>query len=169
MDDFLSNDLGLKDSYAGTMPEKNLHGFNNKNRDRGNYVFDKDPNRPSGEGDISATAEDLLAYAQMNMREEKPYFALCHQRHASAKSLSASLLTKAAGIGNIDMGLGWMLYKDNNRVLWHSGDSDSFSSYLGFDKDKQAAAVVLSNYRINAIKLGASILEHLRKEARHAD
>lgn len=162
MDDFLSNELGLKNSYTGTSPEKNLHGFSKRNKNCGNYVFDKSPNIPSGEGDISATAEDLLAYAQMNMHEEKPYFALCHKKHASAQSMLASLLVKASGADEIDMGLGWMLYRSNNRIMWHSGDSDSFSSYLGFDKDKKVAAIVLSNYKMNTPKIGVSILESLR-------
>ena len=163
MDDFLVNDLGLQNSYTGTDPEKNLHGFNKRNKDCGNYVFDKKPNIPSGEGDISSTAEDLLTYAQMNMYEEKPYFPLCHMKYASAQSMLASILVKASGVDKIDMGLGWMLYRNNNRVIWHSGDSDSFSSYLAFDKDKKAVAVVLSNYKIDTIKIGISLLESLQK------
>ena len=161
MDDFLSNELGLTSSYTGTFPEKNLHGFNKRNKDCGNYVFDKSPNKPSGEGDISATAEDLLTYAQMNMHEEKPYFALCHKKHATAQSMLASLLVKSMGVDEVDMGLGWMLYRRNNRIIWHSGDSDSFSSYLGFDKDKKVAVTVLSNYKMNTTNIGVSILAHL--------
>ena len=61
------------------------------------------------------------------------------------------------------MGLGWMLNKDNNNIIWHSGDSDSFSSYLAIDKDKKLASVVLSNYRMDTIKIGASVLETLQK------
>lgn len=166
MDNFLSNELGLQNSYTGTVPEKNLHGFNKKNKDCGNYVFDKKPNIPSGEGDISATAEDLLVYAQINIHEEKPYFPLCHMKHASAQSMLATILVKASGADEIDMGLGWMLYKNNNSVIWHSGDSDSFSSYLAFDKDKKVATVVLSNYKMDTIKIGISILESLQKSYR---
>jgi len=35
-------------------------------------------------GDISATAEDMLTYAQKHMNEELPYLALTHQKYTTA-------------------------------------------------------------------------------------
>jgi len=161
MDDFLSGDLGLMNTYTGTEPNKNIHGFNMKNRDCGNIKYNKSPTIISGEGDISSDAKDLLQYAKINMYEEKPYISLCHEKHADASSLFATVLCNMTGVKGIDMGLGWMLNKGNNRIIWHSGDSDSFSSYLAIDKDKKVASVVLSNYRMDAIKIGMSVLEAL--------
>jgi CubicO group peptidase (beta-lactamase class C family) len=161
MDDFLSNELGLKNTYTGTNPIKNLHGYNKKNQDCGNYLFDKNPNIPSGEGDISATAGDLLTYAEMNIHEKKPYLSLCHKKYADAASLMANFLRLAAGVEKFDMGLAWMINRHDNSIMWHSGDSDSFSSYLVFNKAKKTAAVVLSNYKMDTIKIGLSIMESL--------
>ena len=163
MDNFLSNELGLPNTYTGTSPEKNLHGYNKHNMDCGNYIFNKCPNIPSGEGDISATAEDLLKYALINMNESKPYLVICHKKYSLASSFIATLLRNATGEKEFDMGLGWMLNKEDNNVIWHSGDSDSFSSYLAIDKNKKLATVVLSNYKIDTIKIGITILEYLQK------
>ena len=164
MDSFITNDLQLQNTYTGTFPEKNLHGFNKKNIDCGNYNFNKSPNIPSGEGDISSTAEDLLKYAQLNMNEEKSYFSLCHKKHSSVSSMLAFILRKAAGVKEFDMGLGWFLTKDDNNILSHAGDSDSFTSYLTIDKNKKLASVVLSNYKIDGIKIGMSVLAHLQNK-----
>jgi len=162
MENFLSNELALQNTYTGTNPEKNLHGYNNKNKDCGNYMFVKSPEIPSGEGDISSTAEDLLKYAEINIHEKKPYISFCHKKHANADSMSAAFLCSITGIKGIDMGLGWMLKKDNNNILLHSGDSDSFSSFLAIDKEKKLASVILSNYKINTYKIGLSILDYLQ-------
>ena len=165
MDDFLLNELGLKNSFTGICSKRNLHGFNKKNIDCGNYdKFEKVPEIPAGEGDISATAEDLLRYAQINMDEEKPYLPLCHKRHANVSSMLATVLRRVIGVKEFDMGLGWMLNKDNNNILWHGGDSDYFSSYLVIDKDNKLAAVVLSNYKMNTLEIGLSVLEYLQNK-----
>lgn len=95
---------------------------------------------------VSSTAEDLLTYAHINMNEIKPYLRLCHQKHASSKKH--------------DMGLGWIMQKNNNNVLWHNGGTGAFKSFLGFNKQKKIASVVLSNYFVNTEIIGLNILEN---------
>ena len=163
MDDFLAGELELENTYTGTNPEKNLHGFSRRNKDCGNTEYNKQPTIISGEGDISSTAEDLLKYAMMNMYEKKPYLTIAHKKQATVTSMFATILEKSMGIEAIDMGLGWMINRNNNNVIWHSGDADAFSSYLAIDKEKRVAAVVLSNYRMDVMKIGVSVLKSLQK------
>lgn len=149
MNDFLANELGLKHTYTGTCKDKNLQGFDGRNRPCGNWIWNNDLVAPAG--DISSTADDLLTYADINMNEKRPYLSLCHEKYASTK--------------NHDMGLGWRLNKDANHVLWHMGGTGSFSSYLSFDKHKKLGCVVLSNYRIDPMnKIGKSVLEYLQRQ-----
>jgi CubicO group peptidase (beta-lactamase class C family) len=152
LDDFLKNELGLKNSFFGTNNEKNLSGFNLKNENCGNWKWENNLYAPAGA--ISSTAEDLLAYLKANMYEEKPYFPLCHKKYAS--------ITK-----NLDMGLGWIqqLYrKSNDKIFWHNGATGCFLTFCGFNKEKKTAAVVLSNYCLFSVqKLGLSILETIQK------
>jgi len=146
MSQFLSEELKLKHSYVGTNADKNLHGFSlGTNKDIGNWVWGNNLMAPAG--DISSTAEDLLEYAKINMLEEKPYLTLCHQKYVDAKKH--------------DMGLGWILQKNKNHVLWHNGGTGGFRSYLGIDKHKKCAVVVLANYIINTDKIGLGILDSL--------
>jgi len=148
MNDFLSKELGLKHSYTGTIADKNLHGFNRKNKDIGNWVWGNDFTAPAG--DISSTAEDLLKYARINLYDEKPYLALCHQKYLAAK--------------RCDMGLGWVMDKKNNNVLWHNGGTGAFRSYLAIDKENKLAAVALVNYPIFMDRVGSAVLENLQKK-----
>jgi CubicO group peptidase (beta-lactamase class C family) len=86
------------------------------------------------------------------MNEEKPYINLCHQKHAN-------------GPKNYDMGLGWWLHKENNNIIEHDGGTGCFSTYIGIDKSKKIASVVLANYRFgNCLheKIGKSILKGLQ-------
>ncbi len=148
MNDFIYNELGLNETYLGTS-NNNLHGYNRKNNDCGNWIWDPD-NLISPAGAISSTAEDLLKYAKVNIYQDKPYLTLCHKKHGN-------------GTKKYDMGLGWMLLKKNNNVILHGGDTGCFSSFLGIDKEKKAASVVLANYRlgVNDEKIGISLLESL--------
>ncbi|MCM3738399.1 beta-lactamase family protein [Bacillus cytotoxicus] len=151
MNDFLQNELGLSNTYLGTS-NNNLHGYNRKNNDCGNWKWDKE-NLISPAGAISSTADDLLKYAKINIYEDQPYLSLCHKKHGN-------------GTKKYDMGLGWMLLKKNNNVILHGGGTGCFSSFLGIDKEKKVASVVLANYQLgrNADEnIGISLLESLQK------
>lgn len=146
MNHFLTEELNLKNTFTGTDPEKNLHGYSIvTNEDLGNWDWGKNLMAPAG--DISSTAEDLLEYARINLFEEKAYLSLCHQKYTNAK--------------NYDMGLGWLLQKNHPHLLWHNGGTGGFRSFLGIDKQRKCAVVVLANYVINTDRIGLGILESL--------
>jgi len=151
MNDFFHNELGLNDTCLGSS-NNNLHGYDRKNNDCGNWQWDKG-NFISPAGAVSSTAEDLLKYAKINMYEYKPYLSFCHKKHGN-------------GTKKFDMGLGWWLLKENNNVVLHGGGTGCFSSFLGIDKEKKVASVVLANYRLgrnNDEHIGMSLLESLQK------
>jgi len=163
MDEFLSNELFLQNTYTGTCTGKNLHGFNNKNEDCGNVEYNRIPEYPSGEGDMSSTAEDLLKFAQLNMHEERPYLSFCHKKQVVVSPYLFTMILSKMGVKKFDMGLGWWLDRKNNNIIQHGGDSDSFSSCLLIDKEKKVASVVLSNYKMDVIKIGLSVLANLQR------
>jgi CubicO group peptidase (beta-lactamase class C family) len=93
MTEFLTNELELKNTYLGTVNNKNLTGFNSKDEDCGNWQWDKEGIAVSF-GGLSSTAEDMLTYASAHMYEEKDYLSLCHKKYA-------------VGSKEYDMGLAW--------------------------------------------------------------
>jgi len=69
---------------------------------------------------------------------------------------------------NIDsVGASWIIDK-KNKIIWHNGGTDHFNSYLGFDRNKEIAVVVLSNlpfnYRIPATVIGIKLLTDLQND-----
>ena len=146
MDDFLINELGMSNSYTGVNPDKNLRGYDKKNRDIGNWDLSK--TIIAGTGCVSSTAEDMLTYACKHMNEELPYLALAHQKHVTSK--------------RFDSGLAWILKQDENHVIWHNGGTGAFNSFLVIDKKKKKAYVVLSNYLFSMNKFIHAILEDLK-------
>ena len=105
MNDFITHELEMPNSYTGINPAKNLHGFTKKNKDIGNWDFEK--TIISSAGDISATAGDMLIYAQKHMNAELPYLALTHQKHTTVRK----------GISN--SGLAWIMIGEDNEIIAH--------------------------------------------------
>ena len=150
MNDYLKNDLGLKNTYLGTMKNKNLNGFSNKNENWGNYEWEgRELMAPAGA--LSSTAEDLLTFAKINM--EKNYLTLCHKKYTN--------LDKKY----YDMGLGWWLDKKDNNVMMHGGTTGCFDTFLILDKEKKIAAAFLPNYRMGLglqMTIGPAIMEDIK-------
>jgi len=148
MDEFLANELQMPNSYTGTKPDKNLHGFDKKNRDIGNWDWEK--TIMASAGDISSTAEDMLKYAALHMNEELPYLSLTHQKYGVVrKNISHS-------------GLAWIMMGENSQIIAHNGGTGAFDSLLIIDKQKKLAYIVLSNYLINANKLFKTVLNEIK-------
>jgi len=148
MDDYLINEFGMKNSYTGTRSDTNLHGFSKKNKDIGNWSFGN--SMIAGAGDISSTADDLLTYARIQMNEELPYLKLCHEKQASVSKMT-------------DMGLGWILLKNKNHVMMHTGGTGCFNTFLVIDKQQKIAYVMMANYLVNLNKFVMTILKDLEK------
>jgi len=149
--EFIKNELELQNTYLG-ISEQNINGFNNKNENCGNWLWNND-NIIAPAGAISSTAHDILTYARMHINDEKPYLSISHQNYSK-------------GSKNFDMGLGWMLKRENNNILFHAGGTGCFSSFLAIDKEKKVATIILSNYRLlgrySDERLAFSALEYLQ-------
>jgi CubicO group peptidase (beta-lactamase class C family) len=149
MENFLTNELGLKNSYLGTTNDKNLSGFDLKNKNCGNWKYEKNELMAPA-GAISSTAEDLIAFAKLNINEEIGYLKLCHEKYTNGSKW-------------FDMGLGWWLDKNNINILSHGGNTGCFCSFLGIDKGKRTAVAFLSNYQLEPTRIGHMILNDIQK------
>ena len=149
MNEFLANDLEMPNSYTGIRSDKNLRAYNKKNKNIGNWDFSDTMIAPAG--DISSTAADMLLYARKQMNEELPYLGSTHHKYATINK-------------QVDCGLAWLLWKDDNQIIAHNGGTGGFDSLLMISKRNKRAYVVLSNYLINQNKLLPLVLEEIKKD-----
>ncbi|WP_440198323.1 serine hydrolase domain-containing protein [Anaerocolumna jejuensis] len=150
MNQFIEEDLQLKNTR-----------ISDKSGDISNYWDWKEKDAYLSAGAITSDISDMLAYAKMQLEEDK-YFKQCHER---IKEINAS--TEEYKMMDINMdaiGMAWIIDKENN-IIWHNGGTDNYNSYIGFNLKKGTAVVILSNlspgYRIPATVLGVKLLKSL--------
>ncbi|MDD4844532.1 MAG: serine hydrolase [Anaerotignum sp.] len=121
-EDFIKNDLGLKQTRLG-------NGTGNLS----NYWSWNDDDTYFAAGGYVSTVTDLLDYAKLHLEASPDYLALSHKTYETFENEGFS------------MGLGWIIDPETN-YIWHNGGTSSYQSFLGFDKEHNTAVVVLSNY-----------------------
>lgn len=126
---FIKNELDLEETQYGSNNPRHLLGYSGK-RKCGNWDWPDDAGMAPA-GCISSNISDLMKFAKMNLHDEKPYFSLCHQKQAEVSE-------------GFEIGLGWMIKKDDN-IIWHNGETGCFHSIVGFCKERDSAVVILSN------------------------
>lgn len=114
-------------------------------------------------GALTSDITDMLKYALLQMNESPEYLASAHDNLARIKRSSSK-----ETLMNIHMdyvGAGWMIDAENS-IIWHNGGTKNYNCYLGFDRDKKVAVVILSNmspnYRIPATVMGVKLLTSLK-------
>jgi CubicO group peptidase (beta-lactamase class C family) len=93
----------------------------------------------AGAGALRSTANDLLTFLAAELGLVKSPLAA---------AMTAQLATRRpTGNPNLEIALGWHVLKTpaGQEIVWHNGGTGGYRSFIGFDRTKQAAVVVLSN------------------------
>ena len=106
----------------------------------------------AGAGGIRSTANDMLKLAAACVGLEKT-------RLASAIVL-AETPCRDTDSSDTQIGLGWHVTKRFSAELaWHNGATGGYHSYVGLDKNKKRAVVVLSNSSDSSDDIGQHLVE----------
>jgi CubicO group peptidase (beta-lactamase class C family) len=151
MNDYIKNDLGL--TYTK---------ISDGSGDLSNYWVWDNGNPYIATGAVISTITDMMLYAQIHIDETPPYLELSHKVLANVNATPPDY----AELNRTDaIGAGWMIDTVNN-IIWHGGGTGSYNSYLGFDKTRRIAVVVLSNMsdslEITAAMIGSKLLGELQ-------
>jgi CubicO group peptidase (beta-lactamase class C family) len=96
-----------------------------------NYDF---PDAQAGAGAIRSTANDMLRYLKANMGIDQ-------------STLAAAMKLAQPPRSNMDetarIGLAWMM--TGKEIVWHSGGTGGYRSFLGFTEDGLRGVVILAN------------------------
>jgi len=137
--------------------------------DLGNYTIDKEDSGQKPAGSLTTTITDMMSYAKMQLEGTPAYFAEMHKPITEVKAgmrQSQKLNTRIDSIG-----ASWLIDTENV-ITWHDGAMGNYNSYIGFDKERQIAVVVLINTSpdilipssLHASMIGAKLLTDLQKQ-----
>jgi serine-type D-Ala-D-Ala carboxypeptidase/endopeptidase len=105
----------------------------------------------AGAGALRSTMNDLLHFARANLDASGGRLPrLMQQTHGVRRS---------AGRADMSIGMGWHIRRLNDRdVVWHNGGTGGYRTWMGFDKSRKVAAIVLTNSAIGNDDLGFELV-----------
>jgi CubicO group peptidase (beta-lactamase class C family) len=102
----------------------------------------------AGAGAIRSTANDMLRYLRANIGiEQTPLAAATKFARQPRRNVH----------GTMRIGLAWMATEKG--IVWHSGMTGGYATFLGFTADGQRAVVILANTAESADDLGFATLD----------
>jgi CubicO group peptidase (beta-lactamase class C family) len=104
-----------------------------------------------GAGSLRSSANDLLNYLAANMGQlDGTLAAVIDSTHP---------MRHTTGKPETDIALGWLIYhKHGSDIIWHSGLTNGFNAYIGFDLKGKRGVVVLANMHGNVSLIGQHLL-----------
>lgn len=102
----------------------------------------------AGAGALKSNVKDMVNYVKANMAVNPlPMFKLAQKPTAPMYGESSKI------------GLGWITNQhESGSYTWHNGGTGGFRSFVGFDREKQKAIVLLANSVYSVDELGAAYL-----------
>ena len=106
----------------------------------------------AGAGALRSNGKDMARFLAAQMNPEKTPFAASLRR-------SQELLVPRSGQSPFGLGYGWHQISLHNKTLYfHNGQTGGFSSFIGFDAQRERGAVILSNSPKSVEHLGMALV-----------
>jgi CubicO group peptidase (beta-lactamase class C family) len=104
----------------------------------------------AGAGALRSTMNDMLKFARANLDSSGARLPrLMQQTHVVRRSVGKDM----------SIGMNWLIRSINGRdVVWHNGGTGGYRTWIGFDKTRQIAAIVLTNSAIGNDDLGFELV-----------
>jgi D-alanyl-D-alanine-carboxypeptidase/D-alanyl-D-alanine-endopeptidase len=106
----------------------------------------------AGAGAIRSTANDMLKFLAANLELTDTPLKPAMRRMRSVR--------KDAGSPNVDIGMGWHIFKQYGDIFWHNGGTAGYRSFAGFDPAKKTGVVVLCNTFFEIDDIGRHVLDN---------
>ena len=119
---------------------------------KGNVVSNWDVGVLGAAGALRSTMNDMLKFARANLQTRGRLQQIMQRTHVRR--------APAAGPAGTSIGMNWIISpREGQEVVWHNGGTGGYRTWLGFDKNKGLAAVVLTNSSHGADDLGFELLK----------
>jgi CubicO group peptidase (beta-lactamase class C family) len=105
----------------------------------------------AGAGALRSTMNDMLTFARANLDPSGGRLhRIMQQTHERRKP---------GGRADLAIGMNWIIRRVNDRdVVWHNGGTGGYRTWIGFDKSRKVAAIVLTNSSIGNDDLGFELV-----------
>ena len=102
-------------------------------------------------GALRSTANDLLTFLEANLGYvDNDLYSATLNTHIPRADVNPPILST---------GLAWFIQRQyNSEILWHTGASEGYRSFIGFDKESGIGVVVLSNSANDIQDIGMHLL-----------
>jgi CubicO group peptidase (beta-lactamase class C family) len=126
----------------------------------GNVTSNWDIPAFAGAGALRSTMSDMLIFARANLG----ILATAQQGSPAIRRLQnlmqqAHKIQKSAGRPETSIGMGWIVQTVKEReVVWHNGGTGGYRTWLGLDKTRKVAAIVLTNSMLPNDDLGFELV-----------
>jgi CubicO group peptidase (beta-lactamase class C family) len=118
---------------------------------RGRVAKNWDLGALAGAGGLRSTSDDLLTFAAAHFDSTGPLFQVLQMTLHAQRSLGAT--------GGDSIGLNWLLMRSGDgAVAWHNGGTGGYRSFLGLDRGRRRAVVVLTSTATSVDDLGMMLL-----------
>jgi CubicO group peptidase (beta-lactamase class C family) len=116
---------------------------------QGNVVSNWDVGVLGGAGALRSTMDDMLKFARANLQTRGRLQQVMQRTHVErAPAMKGAI------------GMNWIIRRlDGQEIHWHNGGTGGYRTWIGFDKKKGLAAVVLTNSTHGADDLGFELLK----------
>ncbi len=140
--------LKMNDTRIKLTPEMQARLAQGHN-EAGQPVMNWDIPTLAGAGALRSTVNDLLLFVAANMNGSN-LTTIMQQTH---------VVQNSTGAANLEIALGWhILKKEGSEIVWHTGGTGGYRSFLGFDKSSGRGVVVLSNSANDIDDIGRHLL-----------
>jgi serine-type D-Ala-D-Ala carboxypeptidase/endopeptidase len=143
--------LGMRHTsiaFDAWMQKHLVRGHDNAGQPAANW----DVRTIEGAGALRSTMDDMLIFANANMKD--PVTPL-QRAMAFAQTVRAP-----TGRPDLSIALAWHVRDvDGHSIVWHNGGTGGYRTWIGFDKVRKMAAVVLTNSTNGADDLGYELLK----------
>ena len=120
----------------------------------GAVVMNWDVGVLAGAGALRSTMDDMLKFARANLAPHRT------TRGRLQQVMQRTHAVRAPATNNAFVGMNWIVRRSNGQeVVWHNGGTAGYRTWMGFDKQKGLAAVVLTNSAHGADDLGFELLK----------
>ncbi len=162
----LLDTVNMNDTRVILSPEQQrrlLSGYNEKGNRAKNYSY----NFFVPSGALHSTASDMMKFLSLNISKKKNYFVNLLDYTHNTRIQPGGVFSK-----DLEIGLGWKINPGNEeseRIVWQSGLTGGFSSYIGFDEISHAGVIILSSVSKSTDQIGENILRELNKKNNSAE